>query len=617
MKEAIKYLLFLLFLQTGAAAYAQERNTAQDSIFTRGNYLKMERMVPMRDGVKLFTTIYVPKDQSKKYPFLMCRTPYSAAPYGEANFKIPAGPNRLFDQEGFIFVYQDVRGKYMSEGQFIANRPYIEHKKNKQDTDESSDTYDTIDWLLKNIPGNNGKAGIWGISSPGFYATSSLIDAHPALKAVSPQAPVTDWFMGDDRHHNGAFFLMGSFSFLSSFGQPRAEPSTKGAGGFSDYKTADAYRFYLDAGPLKNFNEKFLQGRSTLWNEMMAHESYDAYWKARTPVPHLKNIKPAVLTVGGWFDQEDPYGPLKVFEALEQAKPRTENILVMGPWYHGSWSRLNGSAIAKVSFGSNTGEKYRTEMEFPFFMKYLKNAPDVQLPKAWIFETGSNEWKKYEKWPPANAITQNLYLHPGEKLSFEKPAGTAETDFASYVSDPNRPVPYTAEVRIMRGFEYMVEDQRFAYMRPDVLSFETEVLKEDLTIAGHLTADLFASTTGTDADFVVKLIDVAPNNGYQLMVRGEVMRSKFRNDFSRPEAMVPGHCTEVKFDMQDASHTFLKGHKIMVQVQSSWFPLVDRNPQTFTNIYTTGEKAFQKAIHRVYFSAEAASHLKLQLIPKS
>lgn len=616
MKQKIKLLLFLLLCTAAGISRAQERNVAQDTLFTRGNYLKMEVQIPMRDGVKLFTSIYVPVNKKRNYPFLICRTPYSVAPYGKESYKIPAGPNRMFDQEGFIFVYQDIRGKYLSEGDFIANRPYIPNKKSKKEADESSDTYDTIDWLLKNIPGNNGKAGIWGISSPGFYATSSLIDAHPALKAVSPQAPVTDWFMGDDRHHNGAFFLMGSFSFLSSFGKPRPEPSTKGAAGFSDYKTADGYRFYLDAGPLKNFNEKFLHGESILWNEMMAHESYDEYWKARTPIPHLKNIKPAVMTVGGWFDQEDPYGPLKVFEGLERAKSRNENMLIMGPWFHGSWSRMNGNAIGKVNFGSNTGETYRKEMEFPFFMKYLKDAAGIELPKAWIFETGANQWNKYQQWPPVDAVTKNLYLQEGAKLSFDQPAKVSGTGYQEYLSDPNRPVPYSNETRIFRGYEYMVEDQRFAFMRPDVISFETEVLTDDVRIAGHLTADLFVSTTGTDADFVVKLIDVAPNHGYQLMVRGEVMRAKFRNDFSKPEAMVPGKVTEVKFDMQDAAHTFQKGHKIMVQIQSSWFPLVDRNPQTFTNIYTADESAFQKAMHRVYFSPNAASHIKLQVIPK-
>lgn len=614
MKDNIKYLLFLLFIIKGLVVHGQEKNTAQDTLYTLQNYTKLEKRIPMRDGAKLFTTIYLPKDTSKNFPILLSRTPYSVAPYGENKFKIPLGPNRLFTKEGFIFVYQDVRGKFMSEGQFIANRPYIQNKKGNTEIDESSDTYDTIDWLVKNVPGNNGKAGIWGISSPGFYVLAALIDPHPALKAASPQAPVTDWFMGDDRHHNGAFFLMGSFSFLSSFGQTRDSLSTKGAAGFSKYNTTDAYRFYLESGPLKNFNEKYLHGKNPLWNEMMEHSTYDDYWKIRNPIPHFRNIKPAVLTVGGWFDQEDPYGPLKVYEGLEKAKPKKENILVMGPWYHGSWSRKDGDVLGGINFNSKTGEKYRSEIELPFFLYHLKNTPDPQLSKAYIFETGSNHWKKYNQWPPANALEKNLYLQADGKLSFDAPE-SKDTSFAEYLSDPNRPVPFTEDVKIMRGFEYMVENQRFAFTRPDVLSFETEILQDDVTIGGHLTADLFVSTTGTDADFIVKLIDVAPNNGYQLMVRGEVMRAKFRNNFSNPEPMEPGKITEVKFDMQDASHSFLKGHKIMVQIQSSWFPLVDRNPQTFTNIYKADESAFQKAIHKIYFTPGAASHIKLQLIP--
>jgi putative CocE/NonD family hydrolase len=614
MKQIIKFSILWFSVFVISNANGQEKNTAEDTLLVLQNYTKVDKRIQMRDGVKLFTTMYIPKDRSKKYPFMICRTPYSVAPYGKDKFKIPLGPDREFSKEGFIFVYQDIRGKYLSEGEFIANRPYIKNKKSNKDVDESSDTYDTIDWLIDSIPGNNGKAGIWGISSPGFYATSSLLDAHPALVAVSPQAPVTDWFLGDDRHHNGAFMLMGSFSFLSSFGKKRDTISTVGPPGFSEYKTSDAYRFYLNAGPLKNFNEKFLHGKSILWNEMMEHPNYDNYWKIRNPTYHLHDVKPAVLTVGGWFDQEDPYGPLKVFQALENAKPAKENILVMGPWYHGEWARKDGDVLAGVNFGSKTGVKFREEMQLTFFLHYLKDAPDPGLPKAYIFQTGSNEWKKYDQWPPVNVEQKSLYLQDSGKLSFKAPT-TTKPDFEEYVSDPNRPVPYTSAITLFRGYEYMVENQRFAFMRPDVLTFESEVLQENVTIGGHLTADLFVSTTGTDADFIVKLIDEGPNDGYQLMVRGEVMRAKFRNDFSKPEAMVPGKITEVKFDMQDASHCFLKGHKIMVQIQSSWFPLVDRNPQTFTNIYTADESAFQKATNRVYFSKSAPSHIILPLIP--
>ena len=629
MKLIVRLSLCLFFLfAVNIAVNGQEKNTAEDTLYSRENYIKLVKKIPMRDGVLLYTVIYLPRNKDQKYPFLICRTPYSVAPYPDNKIKIPVGPNRLLTKEGFIFVYQDVRGKYLSEGDFVANRPYVPNKKNRKMVDESSDTYDTIDWLVKNIDPNNGKAGIWGISSPGFYATSSLIDSHPALKAVSPQAPVTDWFMGDDRHHNGAFMLMGSFSFLSSFGQKRDSISVKGAPGFSKYGTPDGYKFYLDVGPIKNLNDRYLKYTNPLWNEMMENETYNEYWKSRSPLPHLSRVKPAVLTVGGWFDQEDLYGPLKTFLAIEKAKPLPKTTLVMGPWYHGSWNRKDGQYIGNINFGSKTGEFYRSEIELPFFKFYLKNSPDPLLPKAYIFETGSNLWKKYAAWPPVEAVEKNLYLQDKGKLSFERPSSAVPL-FAEYQSDPAKPVPFTPEVRIFRGNEYLVEDQRVLASRPDVITFETEVLDKDVIISGKLTANLFVSTTGTDADFVVKLIDVYPNDaannspntnvkmgGYQLMVRGEVMRAKFRNSFSSPQAMTPNAITEVAFDMQDASHCFKKGHKIMVQIQSSWFPLVDRNPQTFTNIYTADESAFQKANHKVYFHVGASSHIKVQMIEK-
>jgi putative CocE/NonD family hydrolase len=573
----------------------------------------------------LYTTVYVPKNKTQKFPFLICRTPYSVAPYPENQMKIPVGPTNVLTQEGFIFVYQDVRGKYLSEGDFVANRPHIPNKTNSKITDESTDIYDTIDWLLKNVA-NNGKVGVWGISSPGFYATSSLIDSHPSLKAVSPQAPVTDWFLGDDRHHNGAFMLMGSFSFLSSFGQKRAIPSTQGSSGFSKYNTPDSYAFYLNLGPLKNINDRLLNYTNPLWNEMMENETYNEYWKSRTPLPYLKKVKPAVLTVGGWFDQEDLYGPLKTFSAIENGKPVSKNHLIMGPWFHGSWNRRDGESIGNIIFGSKTSQFYRNEIELPFFKYYLKNGSDPNLPKAYVFETGSNVWKKYSAWPPIESVEKNLFLQNNGKLSFEKPT-TTYPEFVEYPSDPQKPVPFTSEIRIFRGNEYLVEDQRPFATRPDVVVFETEPLEKDIRIAGKLIANLFVSSTGTDADFVVKLIDVypddAPNNapnpnvkmgGYQLMVRGEVMRAKFRNSFSTPEPLKPNEITEVSFDMQDANHCFKKGHKIMVQIQSSWFPLVDRNPQTFTNIYTAEATAFQKAMHKIYFHATASSHIKIQTI---
>ncbi|GAB4020417.1 CocE/NonD family hydrolase [Spirosoma koreense] len=627
LSKAASLLLVLSLLAHRLIAQAPPANK-QDSLYIRENYTKLERMVPMRDGVKLFTSIYVPKSTDQKYPILLDRTPYSVAPYGEDKYKTSLGPSMLFARDGYIIVYQDVRGRYMSEGEFVAVRPYNPAKKKKTDIDETTDTYDTIDWLLKNIPNNNGRVGTWGISAPGFYTTETLIDAHPALKVASPQAPVTDWFMGDDRHHNGAFFLMGTFAFLSSYGQPRPTPTPKNSPGFSAYGTPSGYEFYLNLGPVKNADETIFKGQNAIWKEMMDHEAYDEFWQACTPVPYLKNIKPAVMTVGGWFDQEDLYGPLKTFAGIERNHPKSPNLLVMGPWIHGGWSRSTGESLGNIRFDAKTAPFFRETIEFPFFGHYLKDKPDPQLPKAYIFETGTNQWKKYDQWPPKTAQEKRLYFHPNGKLSFDAPSAS-QTPFDEYVSDPKKPVPYTAEIRTVRGSDFMYEDQRFAATRPDVVVYESDTLTQDLTISGNVLADLFVSTTGTDADFVVKLIDVypanAPNNspipgtkmgGFQLMVRGEVMRAKFRNSFSKPEPMKPGEVTEVKFDMQDAAHTFRKGHKLMVQVQSSWFPLVDRNPQTFVNIYQATAADFQKATHRVYFSPRQPSSVIVSVLSK-
>ncbi len=613
---------------------AQQSRTNEDSLYIRQHYHKIERMISMRDGVKLFTSIYIPKDASaaKKYPVMLNRTPYSCAPYGEDLYKLSIGPSMLFAREGYIVAYQDVRGKYMSEGDFEAYRPYIPQKSGPSDIDETTDTYDTIDWLVKNIEGNNGRVGTWGISSPGYYSTMSAIDAHPALKAASPQAPVSDWFMGDDRHHNGAFFLMGSFSFISSFGAPRPQPGPRGTPGFSGYGTPDGYEFYKNVGPIKNLNERYLKGTNRIWNQLMENETYNDFWKSRTPVPHLKNIKPAVMVVGGWFDQEDLYGPLKAYSGIEKNKPASPNLLVMGPWIHGSWSRGTGESLGDIRFDAQTSVFYRSDIELPFFNHYLKDGPAHALPKAYIFETGANEWRKYSAWPPENSKEKRLYLHPGGKLSFSPTMTTMEAgrkpSYDEYLSDPDKPVPFTNTIRVIRGSDFMYEDQRFAAQRPDVLVYESDVLTEDVVISGNVMANLFVSTTGTDADFVVKLIDVypgnAPNNspanpqkamgGFQLLIRGEVMRAKFRKSFEKPAPMVPGKIEPVSFDMQDAAHRFKKGHKIMIQVQSSWFPLVDRNPQKFVNIYKADEKDFQKAFHRVYTSGEASSYVSVRVI---
>lgn len=623
MKKIITYLF--LFISLGALA-----QTAQDpeALYIKEHYIKMERYIPMRDGAKLFTAIYVPKDQQKKYPFLICRTPYTAYPYGESNYKTALGPSSsLFTHEGYIFVYQDVRGKWMSEGEYEDVRPYIPNKKSKKQVDENSDTYDTIDWLLKNVKGNNGKAGIYGISYPGFYATAALPNAHPALKAASPQAPVTDWFIGDDIHHNGAFFLADAFGFHSIFSVPRPKPITpdKGPKNF-DYKMQDSYKFFMELGPLKNAKLRYFGDSLKFWNDAMAHGNYDDYWKAQVITPHLKNIKPATLVVGGFFDAEDCYGVLETYKRIERQNPINKNTLVMGPWFHGGWARSKGDAFGDLRFGQETSTWYAESIEFPFFQHYLKDAPDPKLPEAWIFQTGQNAWKRFDKWPPTAMAQTPLYFQQGGKLSFDKPV-VAES-FDEYVSDPNKPVPHQDGTRLRRTREYMVDDQRFASRRPDVMVYESSVLTEDVALDGVLVASLQVSTSGTDADYVVKLIDVfpddSPNNepnpreiqmsGYQQLVRGEVMRGKFRNSFSKPEPFVPGVVTEVKFKLPDVAHTFLKGHKIMVQVQNSWFPLVDRNPQKFVDIYHADESDFQKATQRIYHDAAHASYILLPLM---
>ena len=619
--KTTRLLLTLFILFCGSMLFGQT-----DSAYVRDNYTKIERMIPMRDGVKLFTAIYIPKEKGK-YPFMINRTPYTVRPYGETEYKTSLGPSPLFIREKFIFVYQDVRGKWMSEGEFVDVRPHLDNKKGKTQIDESSDTYDTIDWLIKNVPGNNGKAGIYGISYPGFYSTASLPGAHPGLKAVSPQAPVTDWFIGDDFHHNGAFFLTDAFNFYSSFGVPRPKPITpdKGPQPFK-FPIEDNYRFYLSIGALKNVKEKYFGDSIKFWNDLIANGTYNDFWKARNIRTHLKNIKPAVLVVGGFFDAEDTFGALATYKAIEDHDAKANNKLVMGPWFHGGWARGTGERFNDIEFGQPTSTWYQNNLEFPFFMHHLKGAPATEIPEASIFLTGSNEWKKFASWPPKETENRTLYFHANGKLSFDAPA--EKESFDEYVSDPNKPVPYQNGVQPRRTREYMIDDQRFAARRPDVQVYESDVLTEDITLTGPLMAKLRVSTTGTDADYVVKLIDVYPedaaapqpntNNvlmgGYQMLVRGEVMRGKFRNSFEKPEPFVPGKITEVNYTLPDVGHTFKKGHKIMIQVQNSWFPLVDRNPQKFVDIYNAQDSDFQKATHRIYHDAANPSSLVVTVL---
>ncbi|MGV0996996.1 CocE/NonD family hydrolase [Empedobacter falsenii] len=599
-----KATLLSLILMSGIS-YAQDAKA--DSAYVREHYEKTEQLIPMRDGTKLFTAIYTPKDQTKKYPVLLNRTPYTVSPYGANEYKKSLGNFPAEMREGFIFVYQDVRGKWMSEGEFEDVRP-VNKTKNKKAIDESTDTYDTLEWLAKNMKNYNQKAGIYGISYPGFYSTMSLVNSHPTLKAVSPQAPVTNWFLGDDFHHNGVLFLNDSFKFMSSFGVKRPQPITPDKGPKSlEYPIKDNYRFYLEGGSVKELKDKYFQDNIKFYNDLFAHPDYDQFWQDRNPLPHLTNVKPAVMTVGGFFDAEDVYGAFETYKAIEKQNPNATNILVAGPWFHGGWVRSKADTFGDMQFGTPTGEYYQQQIELPFFNYYLKDKGNFKPTEAQIFITGSNEWKHFDTWPPKNVSTQKMYLQANGKISFQQ---TNNASFDEYVADPNNPVPYQGGVLESRPREYMVDDQRFASTRPDVMIYQTDILTEDMTITGPIINHLFVSSTGTDADYVVKLIDVFPEDipkyngklmaGYQNLIRAEIMRGKYRNSFEKPEAMVPNQKTNVTYAMPDVGHTFKKGHRIMIQVQNTWFPLADRNPQQFMNVYEATAKDFLKQTQRIY-----------------
>jgi putative CocE/NonD family hydrolase len=625
-----------LIITTVALAQPQQQ-PSERAAEVRAHYTKYEYRIPMRDGVRLFTSVFVPKDASRSYPFLMTRTPYSVAPYGEDQYPPAIGPSMEFEKSGYIFVRQDVRGRYMSEGDFLEMHPHVDQPKTKNDVDESTDMYDTVEWLLKNVPNNNGRVGIWGISYPGFYTSASIIDSHPAIKAASPEAPMTDLFMSDDAYHGGAFMLSANFGFYWRF-RPRSRPETKAANINLEPVTNDAYEFYRKLEPLSNAERDFFKGGNPLWDDQIKHDTYDDYWKARDLSRHMHGIKCAVLTVGGWFDAEDLSGPFKTFHSIEEKNKGIYNGLVVGPWVHGGWARWQGAHLGRVAFADNTGEFYRTHILFPFFEQYLKDALDAKLPKAYVFETGTNVWRKYASWPPEGAQQKTLYLHAGGRLSFEAPSA-GEAQFDEYVSDPAHPVPYVGYTSPPSGVpqEYMVSDQRFASRRPDVLAYVSEPLENDVTIAGPVAPHLRVSSSGTDSDFVVKLIDVYPYDlpdekderatpprdvqmptesmgGYQQLIRGEPMRAKFYRSWEKPQALPPNQVIELNFEMPDVNHTFRKGHRIMVQVQSSWFPLIDLNPQTFTDVPNAKPEDFKKATERVYHSAQQASGVVVQVL---
>jgi uncharacterized protein len=615
----------LIVLVAGQVVHGQQPGNM--AAYIKEKYTRQDYQIPMRDGVKLYTTVYSPKDQSQKYPILMSRSPYSVQPYDKSAMRGSLGPNRHFTLEGYIFVNQDVRGCWMSEGTFVNMRPHLDIHKNKNDIDESTDTYDTVDWLVKNVENNNGKVGQYGISYPGFYSSAGMIDAHPALKAVSPQAPIADWFF-DDFFHHGAFFLPHCFNFFSSFGQERPMPTAKRPQGLVKHWSNDGYQFFLDIGSLANVNKRYFNNKIAFWNEITEHPNYDAFWQARNLLPHLKNCAPAVMTVGGWFDAEDLYGALNTYQAVEKQN-KNFNVIVMGPWVHGGWARTPGDKIGNISFGSAASDYYQRELELPFFNHFLKGKGEHNLPEATMFETGANKWRKFNTWPPKELAKSKLFFHGDGKLAFDAPVASSPGGYVQFVSDPNKPVPFTEALSTGMTQEYMTDDQRFGSKRPDVVVFQTDALKEDLTIAGPMLAALTVSTSGTDSDWVVKVIDVFPQNtpgtgagpvpkklgGYQMMVRSEVIRGRFRNSYEKPEPFKANEPSTVRLVLQDVLHTFKKDHRVMVQVCSTWFPLVDRNPQKYVdNIFRADDKDFTAATQRVYCSPQHPSALEVGVL---
>lgn len=593
-----------------------------DEEYARAHYDKFEYQIPMRDGTKLFAAVYIPKDKTHTYPILMQRTCYSVAPYGVTNFpNRTLGPSPFLMRDGYIFVYEDVRGRWMSEGTFDNMRPNItgNDPRNKTAIDEASDTWDTIDWLIRNIKGNNGRVGMWGISYPGFYTAAGIPDAHPALKASSPQAPISDFFF-DDFHHQGAFLQ----SYLAAFGVFGYQHDKPTAESWYDDKMArfseevkDGYDFNLRVGPLKNATTRFHQD-NFFWQQVVEHPNYDEFWQKRNLLPHLTGVKHAIMTVGGWYDAEDLYGPLNIYKRIESTSS-TYNTIVMGPWSHGDWSREKGyQMVNHIYFGDSISTFYQRNIERKFFNAILKENQQPDLPEAFMFDCGLKQWKQFAQWPPKEIPPVKLYFAEGGKLSLNRPV-KSDAVF-SYISDPAHPVPYTSQTEgmIFTPRRFMTDDQRQASHRPDVLTFETEPLTDNLTLAGEIAARLKVSMSGTDADFIVKLIDVYPDNepndprnpsniimgGYQQLVRHEVFRGRFRNSFEKPEPFQSGQVTDVAFALQDILHTFRKGHRVMIQIHSTWFPYIDRNPQKYVdNIYKANEEDFIKSEIKVYGSS--------------
>jgi len=609
----VKQFVFIFFCVVTLPLFGQ----AADSTYIRSHYNLFEYRIPMRDGNKLFTVVYVPKDKSKTYPILMNRTCYNASRYADYKFR---QPSKYLVEDKYIIVFQDVRGRYMSEGTFDNMRPNIpgNDPNNSQEIDESSDTYDTITWLLENIEGNNGRVGMIGISYPGFYAAAALPDAHPALRASSPQAPIADFFF-DDFHHNGVFLQSYTGAF-AVFGYQKDTLTKENwfqeeLDRFMKNRPADGYDFHLRQKTLKNITEKYHYD-NFFWKQIIDHPNYDSFWQERSILPHLKGIGHAVMTVGGWFDAEDLYGPLQIYKTIERTSPQAKNTIVMGPWAHGGWSREEGKTTHNhIQFGDSISTGYLRDVERPFFAFHLKDEGSIDLPEAYMYDTGKKKWESFENWPPQSIPAVRLSFHENGRLGINE-IGNPNTVF-EYESDPNKPVPYTSQIEYLTFTPrlYMSDDQRYASRRPDVLTFETDILEEDMLLAGEISAQLSVAISQTDADFIVKVIDVYPDDfpnydhnpknvvmaGYQQLVRSEVFRGRFRNSFENPEPFVPNEKTKVKILLQDILHTFKKGHRLMIQIHSTWFPFIDRNPQKYVdNIYKADESDFTKATIKIF-----------------
>jgi hypothetical protein len=600
----------------------------QRFVYVLENYTKTVVDVPMRDGVKLKTIIYSPKRITEKFPFLVVRSPYGIGPYENNVFRSIPGPIWSFVIEGYIFVFQDVRGKFMSEGEFVDVRPFNPAKKTNQDIDESTDAYDTFEWLINQIPNNNGKIGMCGSSYHAFYSLMALLSKHPALTAITSEAPITDWFEGDDFHRNGAFHLLQAVNFFRTNGVNQLNPTPEPSKSILDYPTSDLYSFFKSVGPLKNWNEKFFKNKLPFWNEMMIHASYDQFWKERNIRPYLKNIKTAVLNVGGWYDAENLFGTLNAYKSIEMHSLDNKNIIVIGPWFHGDWSVWGSERYSEILVNKNIAAKfYEDSVAFPFFKYYLKGIGKPNYYETLTYDVGRLKWHKFQSWPPRNIREKVLYFCDNNELSGDRNK-LKKNSFNEFQSDPKKPVPHSYKIENGWDSHFMLTDQRFAARRPDVLFYQTEILNESLTIVGDIEVDLYVSTTGTDADWFVKIIDVYPEDEreyegisdkthmgeYQSLVRLGVMRGKFRNSLENPEPFIPGKITRVKFKLNDICHTFKKGHKLMVQVQSTCFPLYDINPQQFIDIYKANEKDFIKANHKIYLSNEYSSSISVKVI---